>query len=136
MGAWDESVFGNDVAADWVGNLADGGTAEQVEELLREVAGLPADEYLESGPGSEALAAAELVAASVGRGLPPNPHSEAGLEWVARHPEVAALQELARAAAERVRAGESELVDLWQDAEPADYEAWQAVVADLLTRLA
>jgi hypothetical protein len=95
MGAWDESVFGNDVAADWVGNLADGGTAEQVEELLREVAGLPADEYLESGPGSEA-----------------------------------------RAAAERVRAGKSELVDLWQDAEPADYEAWQAVVADLLTRLA
>ncbi len=129
-------MFGNDDAADWAGDLADGGTAAQVEELLREVAGLPADEHLESGLGSEALAAAELVAAALGRGLPANPYSEAGLAWVAQHPEVAKLQELARAAVERVRGGESELVELWQDAEPTGYETWQSAVADLLTRLA
>jgi Domain of unknown function (DUF4259) len=135
MGAWDASVFGNDVAADWVRNLADGGTAEQVEELLRDVAGLGADEYLESGPGAEVLAAGELVAAALGRGLSASPYSEAGLAWVAQYPEVVTLQDVAKVAVERVRTGESELLELWQDAEPADYEAWQAAAADLLTRL-
>ncbi|HWD81325.1 MAG TPA: DUF4259 domain-containing protein [Kribbella sp.] len=135
MGAWDASVFGNDDAADWVGDLADGGTTEQVEDLLREVAGLPADEYLEGGQGAEALAAAELVAAALGRGLPANAYSEAGMAWVAQHPEVAKLRDVAKAAVERVRAGESELVELWQDADAADYEVWQAAAADLLSRL-
>ena len=57
--------------------------------------------------------------------------------WVAKHPEVAALQPLARAAVERVRTPESELLELWQEDEtnPADHRAWQDALADLLTRL-
>jgi hypothetical protein len=135
MGAWDATVFGNDDAADWVGDLADGGTTGQVEELLREVAELSTDDYLEGGLGAEVLAAAELVAAALGRGLPVNPYSEAGLEWSAQHPELANLQDVAKAAVERVRAADSELLEVWQEAEPADYETWQAAVADLLARL-
>lgn len=128
-------MFGNDDAADWVGDLADGGTTDQVEDLLREVAGLPNDEYLEAGQGAEVLAAAELVAVALGRGLPANAYSEAGVAWVAQHPEVAKLQDVAKAAVERVGAGESELVEVWQDADAADFEAWQAGVTDLLSRL-
>lgn len=128
-------MFGNDDAADWVGDLADGGTTDQVEDLLREVAGLSLDDYLEAGQGAEALAAAELVAVALGRGLPPNPYSESGVAWVAQHPEVAKLQSVAKAAVERVRADESELLELWQEADPSAYDAWQAALVDLSARL-
>jgi len=137
MGAWDGSVFGNDIAADWVEDLVDDGSVETVEELLAEVVNLPATEYLDAHLGSEALAAAEVVAAATGRPMAANAYNERALDWAAKHRELSGLQSLAREAAERVRTPKSELLELWQedDVESAARREWDDSIAALLARL-
>jgi len=135
MGAWDASVFGNDDAADWGGDLADGDSEMPVHEVLREVAGWAADEYLESSLGSEALAAAEVVAAAAGRPTTVNAYNENVLAWATKRPSLAELAPVARNAVERVRAAESELAEEWEEAGDANRAAWSEAVENLLTRL-
>lgn len=135
MGAWDGTTFGNDTAADWAGELADSGSVAGVAEVLTQVAEAPAHEYLEAGPASEALAAAEVVAAALGRPVESSPYIEQALAWAASHPELAQLQSIAVRAAERVRAPESELAELWEEANDDDHREWKDAVADLLQRL-
>jgi hypothetical protein len=137
MGTWDPSVFGNDDAADWGGELAENGSVKAVEQLLSTIAGYPLTEYLESGTGASALAAAEVVAAALGKPTMATPYNKEVLDWAARHPELADLQELARRAADRVRTPESELIELWEEegVDSRDLEDWQNSVADLVTRL-
>ncbi|GAA1576934.1 hypothetical protein GCM10009789_33130 [Kribbella sancticallisti] len=137
MGTWDPSVFGNDEAADWAGELAENGTVTAVEQLLTTIAGYPLTEYLEVGTGSSALAAAEVVAAAIGKPTASTPYNKEVLEWATRHPELESLRSVARAAAERVRTPESELLEVWEEEEvdTRDREAWENSVADLVTRL-
>jgi hypothetical protein len=134
MGAWDATTFGNDGAADWAGNLAEGDSTEPVADILDQVAGLAADDYLDAGDGTVALVAAEVVAAASGRPPARNAYNEDVLDWVVRHPELgtADLRALARKAVERVRTAESELLELWEDAGAAE---WQREVDELLSRL-
>jgi hypothetical protein len=97
--------FASDDAADWLLNL---------EEV-------------------EAIAAAEVVAAAVGRpssGLP-----DSAARWVARHPGAvrAAVRAKALAAVRRV-ADRSETRELWHGS--GDFDEWRAMIDDLSDRLA
>ena len=138
MGSWDGEVFGNDTAADWGGSLVDGDDPAAVAAALEEA--LAEEEYLDADIGSEALAAAEVVAAAGGHPGPRNSYSEAVLDWAARHPELRDLRYRAQQAVERVLAPESELRDLWLEDEedrssPVRGE-WLGPVQDLQLRLA
>jgi hypothetical protein len=137
MGAWGSGSFANDMAADWAAELIADGSLETVRDALAAAAGTAPDDYLESPEGSEALAAAEVVAAAAGRPLDPNPDTEGALEWAADHPEAATqeLLALARSAVGRVAAEGSELRELWLEAAPQDARDWQAALAALQHRL-
>jgi hypothetical protein len=134
MATWGATAFDNDVAAAWAAALVAGGTAESVLETLGAVAGTPDEEYLDATDASEALAAAEVVAAAGGRPLEEDV-SEDTVDWAAGHPELRAPQwvELAREAVQRVLGGESELRDQWLDEGATD---WTAAMDNLQYRLA
>lgn len=130
MGAWGHEPFGNDDAADWLCELLESDDHSVIETALDAVA-TDADEYREAPECSSAIAAAEIVAAMLGRPSPSLP-SEAA-EWVVGKPEPS--QALVARAVRAVSAvfQESELQELWADSE--DYKSWEAVTTDLLARL-
>ena len=75
MGAWDLGPFDNDSAADWCGDLDDAPRSERVSIILRTLSdAVDEPEYLELDAGSEAVAAAAVVAAH----QPNSPAVEAG----------------------------------------------------------
>lgn len=130
MGAWGEKAFQNDSALDWLAELEKSGVAG-LRVMLTRIA--DTDEPIDVDDGSAAIAAAEIVAAALGGGtdrLPP----EASL-WLTRNP--GALHQddgaLARDAAERVLAEDSELAMLW--AENGADNPWLEHVRELLSRL-
>ena len=132
VGAWNAESFGNDDAQDWAADLSAVGDREFVRETLERAAGRAPDRYLEAPEASQALAAAEVVAAALGRPLSSDPDAEQALGWAAAHPEVADLAPLARNALARVTAENSELNELWV----GDAAAWAGPVEDLRGRLA
>jgi hypothetical protein len=81
------------------------------------------------------LAAAEVVAAAAGRPTTLNAYNEEVLAWATKRPGLCELAPLARNAVQRVRAAESELADLWQDAGDTNHTEWTATLDNLLTRL-
>lgn len=140
MSAWGPGSFDNDIASDWAADLADGGGLEMVRESLEAAALCPADEYLESDEGSEALAAAEVVAAAGGRPVKSvgmgtsGPHA---LAWAKGHKGAGAEEmiTLAQEALARVTGGESELAEHWGGASSTEAREWFAEVEDLRARL-
>lgn len=137
MGTWSGESFGNDTAADWAGDLIDGGSLATVRETLVRAADTAPEDYLDSDEACEAVAAAEVVAAAAGRSLGPDPYSEDALAWGDTHPEVAELVPEAQAAIARIMAPNSELLELWsedRDDEMPDPE-WKSHVDDLVARL-
>ena len=148
MGAWGSGSFENDTAYDWIREL-ERQTAEDAPDFLREalsaVADAPDGEYIDSDEGSAALAAAEVVAAALGRpatapvqefvGTDPVEGLPGGVRtWLAAHPFTPPkdLIDLARRAVRRARSDGSELKELWDD---AGDESWARVVDDLEQRL-
>jgi hypothetical protein len=132
MGAWGEKAFQNDSALDWFAELeAEGLTA--LRRLISTVAETEEDEYLDLDDGGSAIAAAEVVAAALGRGRDRVPKQVAA--WVDANADEVLPEDLAlaRRAVERVLSTNSELCELWQEA-GSDSE-WDAEVAVLLTRL-
>jgi Domain of unknown function (DUF4259) len=65
MGAWGPAVFENDSAADWLAELP-AALPQTLELTFRPVVATEPDLYLEEPETSEALAAAEVVAAMRG----------------------------------------------------------------------
>ena len=131
MGAWGNGIFENDDAADWVGDLEEGGDASFLRSTLAAVAGASSSAYVDAGEASCALAAAEVVAACAGP--PAGDLPEEVTAWIEDHPNAVTpeLVEQARAAVTRVLAG-SELLELWsEDGDPDLTE-----VHDLQRRLA
>jgi hypothetical protein len=128
MGAWGTGAFENDTASDWVWELEDGGI-DAIESALDDAIH-SSDLY---GPTDvEAIAAAEIVAAAIGRPLAGLREDIATLVMgVAPSvtPEHAAR---ARTAVERVL-NASELAELW--AETDDDADWRGLVEDLIRRL-
>jgi hypothetical protein len=132
MGAWGAKAFENDAALDWLAELEVRGVLA-LRAVLSGVAELERDEYLDQEEGSTAIAAAEVVAAALGRGRD-RVHPEANAWLDANAGEIVAEDlDPARRAVERVLAENSELRDLWDENGP--HAAWHADVGALLLRL-
>ena len=131
MGAWGSGPFDNDDAGDWVWELEDDVDGSVIIDALSVVVDTPIDEQPEAPDCSNALAAAEIVAAALGHRGPELP-TEASV-WISAHASLVepGLIALATGAVERI-AIDSELKDLWDE---AGDDAWAAGVSDLLSRL-
>ena len=129
MGAWGIGPFENDDAADWVYEVIETTNANVFAASLRNTS---SKGYVEASEACCALAAAEIVAALLGR--PSEDLPDEVREWVKSGPLQAdeALVSLATAAASRV-ANDSELKELWDETDES--EAWQTSVNDLIDRL-
>jgi hypothetical protein len=134
MGAWSHESFGNDDACDWAAQLDEYDDLSLVEATLDTVLEAGDDE-LEAPEASEAIAAAEVVAWLQGNpGTAEDLPEELGA-WVERIRLLpsADLAAKARRALDRVLAGPSELMELWD--ESGEAEAWQAAVRELKGRI-
>ena len=129
VGASGSGPFANDDAADWVYELEQADDLTAVRSALEAVIEV---EYLELPEGSEAIAAAEVVAAAGGSGrqeLPPEV-----TQWLATTNDRPTLadRDLALRAVHRARSADSELAELWEE---ADDPSWAQDVDDLIARL-
>lgn len=131
MGAWGHGSFENDDALDFVPDLTGEATWAPARGAFASALEAGCDAELEVTEASHALAAAEAVAAALGRpsaGLP-----EEVAAWVAAvEPPDAELVDHACRAVERVLNG-SELQGLWD--ESSDAASWHREVEGLLRRL-
>lgn len=129
MGAWGLGPFDNDDAGDWAWGLEESDGFSAVQDALQAVVG--GDDYLEAPTCSEAVAAAETVAACLGRpvdGLPDEVRT-----WVGEHPVVPRdIIDLARRAVTAIEA-RSELRELWEETE--HFDDWRKSMSDLAARL-
>ena len=130
MGTWGLGSFENDNAADWVWELEESQDFGVVHEALAAV--LAGDEGLVAPSCEEAIAAAEVVAACLGRPVADLPEEVEA--WVRDHRAVPeGMLDLATRAVARIEA-ESELRDLWKETE--HWDSWRAVMQNLVARLA
>jgi len=136
MGAWGTGVFANDGAMDWTAEFQQAPAAQSLREAFETAVGT--EDYLEIDPGCHALAAAEVVAAAVGK--PGQDIPQALRDWASANPAIATPQliALARSAIDRVMMAESsEVAELWAEtARPADAAEWLSRIDDLRQRLA
>ena len=129
-GAWGEGSFDNDDALDWVAECTHSNGIAPVAQAFRAV--LDA-KYIEAPLGSAAVAAAEIVAAALGKpsaSLPPEVQS-----WVRKQSakELSQLAPLARKVLARIQDPKvSELRQLWSEGKP---NKWSSVITDLEARL-
>ena len=136
MAAWAEGAFDNDDAAGWAAQF-DGADQETglrlIEDALRQAAQASPDGYLDSDPGAQAVAAAELLTCVAGQPVPVTPYNESAIRWAGQaSPHAAAsLAALAIRAVERVTGPRSELASLWDEAGTS----WRASMTNLASRL-
>jgi len=132
-GAWDIGPFDNDDALDWVYELEASSDLSAVEDALSAVAN--EDSYIEAPTGSAAVAAAEVVAALLGK-----PHPQLPPEVVAwtKNRSLAKdnqLKQLARQVIAGVQdSTKSELAQLWLESEEI-FDEWKSSLSDLEQRL-
>jgi Domain of unknown function (DUF4259) len=131
MGAWGAGSFENDDAMDWAYDFCEAPGRERIVGALtavfRETEG-----YVEAPESSNAIAAAEIVAALKmvpGSTLPEDVRRCVDNSDIVVDPD---LVDLALEAVSRVRE-DSELKELWDESEYAD--EWYAVVEDIEARL-
>ena len=129
MGAWGVLPFENDNALDWVWSLEEAEDLSVLSETLEAVAA--EDEIMDEG--EEAIAAAEVVAALLGKPLDDLP--EEVTEFVKKHKKKKPSAQMVKLAATVVRriAKASDLKELWD--ESGDGKQWQKTLDDLLKRL-
>jgi len=133
MGAWGAGSFDNDTACDWSYGLEEVNDLSLVVKTLSQVLDTQ-DEYLDADLGSEALGACEVIARLKGHWGPRNPYTETVDKWVEAHPIVVSPDHLqsAVAAIERILRPPSELLDLWQEGDGAE---WRKAVEELRSRV-
>lgn len=132
MGAWGFQAFENDDALDWLEELEAGGA-----EVVRQGLDTVADGYIEAPDGSVAVAAAEITAAA--QGNPNGDLPENVTVWVTAHGAELTAEDaqLALEAVVRVAGEESELAELWDEAdEPEWKESLDNLSESLLAALA
>ncbi|MBO2009692.1 DUF4259 domain-containing protein [Hymenobacter negativus] len=130
MGTWGTGNFDNDMAADYAAAFQD----DPNETMLLETLASVADEgYPEADEASEALAAAEIIAAALGKPVRGFPEDllQSAQNLHLTNPESA--QRLTRKAI-KVILKKSELKELWEEGD--EYEQWIAMQDALLERLA
>ncbi|MET4073189.1 DUF4259 domain-containing protein [Hymenobacter sp. UYCo722] len=133
MGAWGRRNFENDSAMDFVGEFLESPSEVAISASLGFVIDARADEeYIEVDEASAALAAAEIVAAIIGRAASDLPEElSAAIEKMGFEANQKIIQQARKAVSVIIR--ESELQELWAEGgEPND---WQQVQHELLTRL-
>ncbi|MEO1189096.1 MAG: DUF4259 domain-containing protein [Pseudomonadota bacterium] len=124
MGAWDTGNFSNDTALDFVDET------KSLSDLNSRISAvLEGSAYLDTDLAAEALAAADLLAAKLGRPAPDFPE-DLSLDALDLPGEDALSN--ARQAALRI-SNASELAELW--AESDAHAEWQNVITDLVERL-
>ncbi len=132
MGAWGTGSFDNDDAGDWVVELEaaeDFGPISSAFEAVLEVG----DDYLELPEAGAGIAAAEVVAALLGKPSLEIRILDGLMEWITgKPPPPERLVKQARGVVKRVLK-DSELKQCWEEA--TDAVAWQQGVEDLLRRL-
>jgi len=129
MDAWAAGPFDNDDALDFVDDLAEAPEWRTVVQALDHV--IKQAGYLEAPEGSIAVAAAAIVAASVGEAsILPDSHQ--GLTAALGAAPDGAIA-LARSGLARVVGPASELDELWQEGD--DHDAWLTQIAALQTTL-
>lgn len=153
MGAWGSGVFDNDEAMDWCGDWADAPEGEGTDDEPGRLAfiigamavALEEEEFIDIDTAECALAAAEAVAAAVGKPCAAIKSAVADDEslftlkkWAAsKHAETlrtAKVRELARQAVAAAASDRSEAAELWSESD--NHAAWRQGIDDLLTRLA
>ncbi len=82
MGAWGNGSFENDDAADFLTEVTEGEDFAPVREIFATV--VNSTEYLEAPDASQAIAAAEIVAASCGRPTSAAQEEEELVTWLGR----------------------------------------------------
>lgn len=130
MGTWGYRNFDNDTAADFAADFRDQHNEAMLLAALATAA--EEEEYIEAEVASEALAAAEIVAAILGKPSKDFPADLIPVIVKLDAGESEDLRELAQEAVEAVRK-QSELQELW--AETSDAAAWQQEQQGLLDRL-
>ena len=129
MGAWGHQSFDNDDAMDWVAELERSEGLSVLESAFKRISEANG-EYLEMPECSNAVAAAEVVAALLGRPFSKIPDDV--VVWTKGKPKPSAsLVELAKSSLQIV-ANSSELQEVWAD---AGTDEWLKAVADLQSRL-
>ena len=128
MGAWGTGSFENDDAMDWLAEVED---AEDTDLVLDTLQAVLDSDYVEADDASRAVAAAEVVAAMLGKGAPRLPKEVAAWAKGQGAPD-AELVTAAKAALKVVLEG-SELRSLWDDSDEAD--RWEAGIKALIARL-
>ena len=125
MGAWGIGSFDNDNACDWLLDLIEGEDLAPLRAAIAQV--LADDDYLDSDVAVEALAAIEVLAATLGRPTAAITDEDDLQAWLARlqPPADTALVREALRAIDRILAPESELRELWEETD--DYDDWRAV---------
>ena len=131
MGAWGSGIFQNDTSLDWVGAF----DAEGAEAVARAVSAAMRPGYLDADVASEALAACAVVAAAAGAELPEDAPADLPVRSHAAAVQALKLAAPCQRVMRRVTAEGSELLELWEDADPADFKAFKASVRDLAGRL-
>jgi hypothetical protein len=131
--AWSAGNFGNDDAVEWLKVVIEGGGESTIKDAIECIELFPEDEFLDAVFCSQALAAAEFIAAARG-----NPAGEdfpeeaaAWLEKNSLEPDDNLLQ-VTRRAVDRIL-NNSELKELWQ--EGCANDEWHLTIIDLRRRL-
>ena len=132
MGAWATDSFANDDALDWLLDFVEAPTIEMLRDTLEHITTTDADEYLEAPDCSEAVAAAEIVAALNGRPSAKQPDDLR--DWLQTDHGLTA-ETLTRTAATAIKRimQSSELQELWDDSDSS--AGWLNDMADLIRRL-
>jgi len=132
-GTWGSGSFDNDDAADFV---IDATSQSDTRALRSALERANAGTYLEAPDAANAIAAAEMIAAALGKPTPAASANAEVIAWVARvHPTIEpSLAADAVRVLNRILGDESELHELW--AESDDYETWRNCVIALRDRLA
>ena len=129
-GAWGDGSFENDDAMDWVGECAQAASPGLVKAVFDRV---HSADVVEAPDASAAIAAAEVVAASLGKQSPALP---ANLKaWLDGQPrsQIAAQAALAERALTKIEdARHSELRQLWSEGKP---NRWLTKVQALQSRI-
>jgi len=131
MGAWNFGPFDNDDAHDWLYELEQSADTSVIADTLHRVNAI-GEEYLEAPDCSNAIAAAEVIAAL--RSHPVTGFPDNARQWVDAHRmlNVAGLVPVAVAALQRIRTN-SELKELWDESPEA--AKWYATLDDATNRL-
>jgi hypothetical protein len=132
MGTWSGEPFGNDTAADWVWELDDVSDWGIPRDALE--AAIGAKEPLDSDAAAIAIAAAEVVAAGLGRATQTDAYTESVQAFVSRSPQPPAdLPAVALAALAAATNPSTELYELWNEADPAEWLAANESIKAALT---